>query len=152
MRACGACHDDVVWTLDYTANGQTMEVQPDDSTCKVCHGRDDFSDDSGGLSVKSGHRHPLDAPAFNTGLNVALSGVGEAGASDGDGKIDPGEKIQLSLAFTDDAGASVAASALTAIEAVVSGPTSNANLVVATTIPKALLSGAQPYSLRLPPQ
>ncbi len=44
------------------------------------------------------------------------------------------------------------ASALTAIEAVVAGPTWNSNLLLATTIPKALLVGAQPYTLRLPAQ
>ncbi len=157
QRACGACHDDIVWSHPYVSNYTTtippgMAAQSDDTLCKTCHFPFDPDGASGGLFVDAGHRHPLFDPFINPGLHTTLSAVGEAGSSNGDGHIDPGEKLQLSLSFTNDAGASVPASALSGIEAVVSGPTWNSNLLLATSIPKALLSGAQPYTLRLPEQ
>ena len=152
-QACGSCHDDIVWSYDYRSNQDPgMPPQPDSSACKICHFAENTDGDSGGLTVEGGHSHPLLTPIYNPGLNTALVSIGEAGANNGDGHIDPGEKIQLSFSFTNSAGASVAASALTAIEAVVSGPTSNSNLVISTTIPKALLTGSQPYNIRLPQQ
>jgi OmcA/MtrC family decaheme c-type cytochrome len=157
QRACGSCHDDILWNQPYVSNqtGTTppgMPAQADSSLCKTCHDPFDPDGASGGLTVGGGHLHPLYDPFINPGLSTALSSVSEAGASNGDGHIDPGEKVQLSFSFTNDAGASVPASALTAIEAVVAGPASNSNLLLSTTIPKALLSGAQPYTLRLPAQ
>jgi len=155
-RACGACHDDVVWSYPYIANFPLadppgMAVQADDSQCKTCHFPLEPDGSSGGLHIENAHRHPL-FDAFAPSLNVTLTAVTEAGSSNGDGHIDPGEKLQLSLAFSNDAGASVPASALAELEAVVAGPAWNSNLLIATSIPKALLSGPQPYTLRLPAQ
>ena len=151
--ACGSCHDDVVWSNPYVSNQDPgMPAQPDSSQCKICHLPDNPDGESGGLTVDGGHLHPLFASIYNPGLVTTLGAPSEAGANNGDGHIDPGEKIQLSLSFANSAGAPVAASALTAIEAVVAGPTSNSNLLISTTIPKALLSGSQPYTLRLPAQ
>jgi OmcA/MtrC family decaheme c-type cytochrome len=151
-RACGACHDDVVWSYPYVSNQPPDGMVANSTQCTICHFALDPTGDDGGLTVEGGHRHPLLAPAVNPGLNTALLSVSEAGSSNGDGHIDPGEKLQFSVSFTDDAGANVATSAITGIEAVVAGPTSNSNLLLSTTIPKALLSGAQPYTLRLPAQ
>jgi OmcA/MtrC family decaheme c-type cytochrome len=161
-RACGACHDDIRWEFPYVSN-QTgtdppgMPAQLDDSLCKTCHVPDNPDGDSGNLTVPGGHLHPLFdpflyPPFLDSSLNAALVSVSEAGTNNGDGHIDPGEKLQISFSFQTDAGVDIPASSLTAIEAVVAGPTSNSNLVLATTIPKALLTGTQPYSLPLPAQ
>jgi len=157
QRACASCHDDIVWGYPYIARYPNntppgMERQPDNSRCKSCHDPFDINNASGGITVSGGHLHPLLDRFNEPGLHATLVSVVEAGSSNGDGHIDPGEKLQLSFTLTNNLGASVNASALTAIEAIVSGPTSNSNLLLSTTIPKALLTGTQPYTLRLPAQ
>jgi len=157
QRACGSCHDDIVWNYPYVSNLPAtnppgMAAQVDSSRCKNCHSPFDPDNASGGTTVGGGHLHPLFDPFIDPGLHTTLVSVVEAGSSNGDGHIDPGEKLQLSFTLKNNLGASVPASALTAIEAVVAGPTTNSNLLLSTTIPKALLTGTQPYTLRLPAQ
>ena len=144
-RACGSCHDDIDWTQPYTANTQTMPAQNDDATCVLCH------DPSGnGLAVTDAHLHPLLDPAVHPGLNFDIQAVDEAGANDGDGTIDPGEKVQVTLALTDDTGADFDPAGLASNSAVLSGPTSNANLVLSTAVPTEALVGPQPFVFNLP--
>ncbi len=154
-QSCGSCHDDIVWSYPYVSNqtGTTppgMPAQTDSSSCKTCHSPFDPDGASGGLTVGGGHLHPLLDRFVNPGLNLDLLSADEAGTNDGDGHLDPGEKLAIRFSLRDDSGASVAASQVTALELVLTGPTSNANLVLATTIPKALLTGAQPYDVRVP--
>jgi hypothetical protein len=144
-KACGACHDDVDWSLSYTTNGQTMDPQPDSSACKSCH-----EPDVGPLAVREGHLHPLENPGFDPGLVLELSSVVESGVNDGDGSVDEGEGIRVSFTAREDSGADVDASTLGAVEVVLSGPTTNSQLVLREHIPTALLGGAQPYTVELP--
>lgn len=152
-RACGSCHDDVDWTMSYKANGQTMLAQADDATCKTCHVPAGTQ-----IAVDDAHRHPLTDSAFNPGLNVVVSAVAEAGASDGDGTIDPGEKISVTFSIADDAGGNVtlASAAPTAtgavsLNAVVAGPSNNRNLILYTPVPiGALGATASSYTINLP--
>ncbi|MCC7011238.1 MAG: hypothetical protein IT454_01640 [Planctomycetes bacterium] len=144
-QACGSCHDDIVWGQDYTANGQTMGAQADNANCALCH------DPSGNaLAVDDAHTHPLYDGSFNPGLNVDISAVSEAGTNDADGTIDVGEKIAVTFTLTDDSGAAVSPSVSSTYSVVVSGPTSNVNMLVSSSIPQAKLSGAQPYTVNLP--
>ncbi len=143
-RACGSCHDDVVWTRPYIANGQAMDPQLDDSECLRCHGAGKE------LETRKVHVHPLQDAAFNPGLNIAIQSLTDAGSTSLNGKIDPGEKIAITLKITDDTGAEVAASALASVSAVVAGPTTNSNLLLNTSIPVAALTGTQPYKVNVP--
>ena len=129
-RACGSCHDDINWSKPYTANGSTMPAQTHDGACAICH-----TASGGSLPVEESHRHPLLDPAVNPGLRVNVSALTEAGASNGNGKIDPGEKIQAQFTLTNDAGAAVDPAALASITAIVGGPTSNLNLLLNQSIP-----------------
>lgn len=144
-RACGACHDDIDWTRPYTSNTQTMPAQNDDATCVLCH------DPSGNsLAVTDAHRHPLLDPNVNGGLNFAVTGLDEAGAANMNGAIDPGEKISITLTLQDDMGADFDPADLGSNSLVLSGPTSNYNLLLDTSIPTEVLTGPQPYVFDVP--
>lgn len=144
-RSCGACHDDIDWDYPYTANMQTMPLQADDSACVVCH------EASGApLDVMNGHLHPLLDPNFNAGLVFDLTNVDEAGTNDMDGTFDPGEKVGLTFTITDDMGVEVDPAGISAVNAILSGPTENINLVTNASIPTAALTGMQPYTVNLP--
>lgn len=151
--ACGACHDDVIWSRPYDAGlFSVMPPQPNDATCRSCHFPDDELVPS--ISVRSAHVHPLDNPQQNPfvapGFHLALTGVGEGTNANGDGTLDAGERVALSLEFTNDLGQPVAPASLGSITAVISGPSRSANLVLETTIPRELLVGEQPFSIQLP--
>lgn len=144
-KACGACHDDIDWNLDYQTNSQTMPPQPDSSACKTCH-----EVTGGPLAVRDAHRHPLEDPTFNPGLRLELLSASESGAHDGSGTVDEGEEILVRFTLRDDSGADVDPSVADAIEVVLSGPTKNSQIVLRERIPTAALSGSQPFELALP--
>ncbi|MEA2697232.1 MAG: hypothetical protein QOI66_1503 [Myxococcales bacterium] len=147
-QACGSCHDDVNWNKTYKRNTDTgMPAQADESRCLVCHPASGFAV---GGSPRDGHRHPLFDPAFNTGLKVTLSNVHEAGAANGNNKLDVGEKVAVTINVTDSAGTALAAAAIPALSVIVTGPTSNRNLLLTSTIPVAALAGAPPFNVNLP--
>jgi OmcA/MtrC family decaheme c-type cytochrome len=144
-QACGSCHDDVNWGQPYTANGQTMGAQANNANCKLCHGVTGSA-----IAVKDAHLHPLQDPSFNPGLNFLIASLAESGTNNGNGKIDPGEKIQVSFRIQDDSGADVDPATISAPTVVISGPTTNYNLILNTTIPSAAITGAQPFTMNLP--
>jgi hypothetical protein len=144
-QACGSCHDDLAWGQPYTSNGQTMGAQANNANCTLCH-----ADSGNALAVFNAHLHPLLDPSFDPGLNFEIDNLVEAGTNDGDGTIDPGEKIRFSLRILDDSGADVLPTDISAPSVVISGPTDNYNLLLNTTIPTASLTGAPPYIVRVP--
>src|SRR6185503_19539660 len=145
-RSCGACHDDVNFATSYVANGQSMPQQPNDNGCNACHG----SRFASSLSPIDAHIHPLDRPAFDAGLHVAFTALGEAGTNDSDGTLDPGEKIALEFALTNDAGVAVVPTTLSELRFVLAGPNTNFQVLYDAAIPPALISGAPPFQLTLP--
>ncbi|NUN53376.1 MAG: hypothetical protein HUU06_11405, partial [Planctomycetaceae bacterium] len=144
-RACGSCHDDVRWDRPYTANGLTMQAQGTDTGCLVCHPATGSP-----ISPVEGHLHPLKDPVYNAGFNFAVSAVNEAGSHNGNGKLDPGEKVQLAFTLRNDAGAAVAANTLGSMNVVVSGPTVNRNLVHYASVPPAYAGAGPNYAMNLP--
>jgi hypothetical protein len=144
-QACGSCHDDVHWGQPYTANGQTMPAQANNSNCKLCH-----VPTGNPLAVFDAHLHPLTDPNFETGVNLEVTSLAEAGSNDDDGTIDPGEKIALTFRVTDDAGADISPASLSSPSVVISGPTHNYNLLLSTSIPVAALTGSPPYTVDVP--
>jgi hypothetical protein len=144
-QTCGSCHDDIDWGTPYTANGQTMGAQANNANCFLCH-----AVTGSPIATRDAHVHPLLDPTFDPGLNFVVTNVVETGANDGDGTIDPGEKIQFTLEITDDSGAPVAPASISAPSLVISGPTNNYNLLLNTTIPIAALSGSPPFTVRAP--
>jgi hypothetical protein len=164
-HACQACHDDVDFFQPYDVNnsgGSPMPEWPMNADCFQCHPPGGTGDplQFSPLSLVDGHTHPLRDPKLMgvtfvdftlfKGLNLAISNVVEAGASDGDGTFDPGEKVQLSLTLKDDLGANFPLAKLGALTALINGPSENSNLVLESSIPRALLSGPQPFTIRLP--
>ncbi len=144
--SCGSCHDDVDWELPYVANFQTMPPQLEDGACLVCHPTDGTQ-----LATRDVHRHPLQDPSFSPGINFEIASVTEAGTPDGDGTIDPGEKIAVTFSVRDDAGnAIVPSSVVTSISFALSGPRQNSNLLLSSSLSTSILSGAQPYKVNLP--
>jgi len=144
-QACGSCHDDLLWGQNYTANGQTMGPQANNSNCKLCHGTQGTP-----LAVFDAHLHPLLDPTLDTGLNFLVTNLVEAGTNDDDGTLDPGEKIQFRLRIQDDAGVDVDPTTLSAPSLVISGPTDNYNLLLNTTVVTAALTGPQPFTVTVP--
>jgi OmcA/MtrC family decaheme c-type cytochrome len=143
-KVCGSCHDDVVWTQSYKKNNQMMGAQLNDSSCIFCHPAS-----GGSLSVRSGHLHPLLNPSINPGFHVTGLTVAESGTNNADGTIDPGEQIALTFSLTDDSGADVPPSTVTSLNAALSGPTTNPNMILNTSIPTAMLTGAPPFTVDL---
>jgi hypothetical protein len=154
-RACNGCHDTVDYGITLRLNFMEMPPQADDSFCNTCH-----DGQTGALAEEKVHRHPLldtiDLPhdpfvdTFATGLNITLLDFGEGPGGDADGTIDPGETIEVRFDVKDDAGVAIAASTLGAIRAVISGPTSNTNLVLDVDVPRARFTGPPPYTSTLP--
>lgn len=141
-RVCGSCHDDVDFTLPYVKNGQTMPPQADDSNCSICHGVSGTP-----LSVTDAHVHPLLDPNVNPGFNVTGLSVAEAGSNNGNGKIDPGEQVALTFSLTDDQGNAVPPSAVSSLSVLLSGPTSNYNVILNASVPTGMLTGSPPYTV-----
>lgn len=95
--------------------------------------------------------HPLDGPTFDGDVVVNVSDVGEAGASNVDGNIQPGEKVQVTFTIEDDAGAEIAPSAVSNLSAVVCGPTSNDNpRLNIYALRVGVLTGSPPFTIQLP--
>ncbi|HEY5948184.1 MAG TPA: hypothetical protein VIV40_21960, partial [Kofleriaceae bacterium] len=119
-KACGSCHDDIDWTKPYASNGMTMPAQASDAACTTCH--------TGGLGVAEAHRHPYDNPGFNTGVNVAITNVG--GGTGPSGRHRPGDPFTATFSVTDDAGNDLHINKLTRFQIIVSGPTTNPQLIL----------------------
>jgi hypothetical protein len=123
-----------------------MGAQADNANCTLCH-----AESGDPLAVYDAHLHPLLDPDFNAGLNVAITDLSEAGTNDGDGTIDPGEKIEITFTTTNDAGANVAAASIgSTMSIVVAGPTSNYNILLNSSLATAKLTGSSPYTTNVP--
>jgi hypothetical protein len=147
--ACGACHDDVDWNRPYIVNSPAsdgMPPQPNDAVCKECHSPTGATT----LTVRGAHQHPLLDRTVNHGLDIAISNLAEGSGSNGDGTIDPGEKIAVTFTLKNDNGVAVPPLQLAALRAVISGPTSNSNIVLEVDIPKFALTGPQPFTINVP--
>jgi OmcA/MtrC family decaheme c-type cytochrome len=138
-RACGACHDDVVWDRPYVSNWQTMPPQPDDSNCRVCHNPAD---------LRAAHTHPLVNPALAAGVHFDITSVTDVG--NGNGRFEAGEKVRITFSVKNDAGDPIAASGLSRIEAVLNGPTINPQMIDYQRLPMAAFTGNGPYTFNLP--
>lgn len=145
-RACGACHDDIDWEAPYVANTEAgMPAQADDSSCTTCHAA---SGDS--LAVMDAHLHPMTDPALALGIHFDVSALAEAGAHDGDGTFDPGEKLAMTFTVTDDAGAELATSSIASMTALVTGPSQNPQVLLNQGVVTGMLTGAQPFTINVP--
>jgi hypothetical protein len=122
-----------------------MGAQANNSNCTLCHAQT-----GNPLAVTDAHLHPNLDPNFDPGLNLNVSNLTEAGTNNGNGALDPGEKIQIRLRITDDTGADVLPSTISNPSVVLSGPTSNYNLLLNTSIPTAALTGPQPFTINVP--
>ena len=144
-KACGACHDHVDFDFPVLGDFGEMEPQPDDTGCQECH----FDAPDNPMAPRVAHRHPLLDPGFNPGIEVELLAVEEGGLHDGDGTLDPGEGLALTLTLRDGFGFDLDPALLDRVTAAVSGPTSNANLIHLASIPSGLLAGPQPFRIPL---
>ena len=144
-RSCGSCHDDWVWDRPYLSNGFVMPAQANDSACLLCH---KVSGDS--LAVMDAHRHPLVDPTKVSGVRFEITDLVEAGTNNANGKLDPGEKPQVSFTVKDANGANIPLNLLSRFEMVMSGPTVNPNLVHYSSMPTATLGAGPTYTTMLP--
>ncbi len=142
--ACSSCHDDWDPNLPYTSNTSTMPVQPDDSACKNCH-----RESGTALDVRDAHTHPLKDSTLAAGLHFAISTVTDVGGN-GNGKFDAGEKVGITFQVLNDEGTPIAASTLSRIEAVLSGPTENPQMLVNMRFAPAYFTGTGPYTVNMP--
>lgn len=120
-RACGSCHDDIVWTNPYASNGLTMAAGWTDSACAGCHVVHDPGDPP---QIEAAHTHPYKNTALNTGVNVVISAVG--GGTGTGGKHQTNDKISFTFNVKNDAGTDLQInSQLTRFQMMVTGPTFN---------------------------
>lgn len=146
-RACGSCHDDVDWNLSYSSNGLAHPAALADSSCTLCHSPANQT----AINPRLGHQHPMTNPKVNPGTELTIVSVDEDGAHDGDGTLDPGEKVRVTFTLKNGQGVDLAPSALSSISVVMSGPTSNMNLLLNTSIPLGRLGPAAPsHTTNLP--
>ncbi len=147
-RACGACHDDVDWTLPYDRNGGAggapMPANKLDSECSNCHAVGNL------FPVEDNHRHPLKDSTFNPGFNIELTGVTDGAGSNLNGTLEPGEKVDVTFRIVDDIGVEIDPATVSALSIGLAGPTTNQNLLLQTSIPTDSLTGAQPFTVAVP--
>ena len=143
-RACASCHDDWIPEQLYTANGQTMPAVADDSNCSFCH-----EPSGNSLAIEDAHRHPLVDPALALGVNFIIDSVTDAGG-DNDGTFDAGEFVRLTFSVEDDARNPINASTLGRVEMVLSGPTTNPQVLNYQRMAPAFFSGPGPYTVDIP--
>lgn len=118
-KACGSCHDSIDFS---TATGGHPVVQADDSLCATCHGVGSIE------SVRDVHRHPYDNPAFNTGVNLAVTAL--TPGSGPNGNHAPGDPIEVTFSVKNDAAADLPVMSLTRLQIIVTGPTSNRQVIL----------------------
>lgn len=143
-RACASCHDDWVPHLPYTANGQTMPAVADDSNCTLCHVPSGNS-----LAIADAHLHPLVNPSLAPGVRFVIDAVTD-GNGNANGKFDMGETVRLTFHVENDAGTPIAASSLGRVEVVLSGPTTNPQVLNYQRMAPAYFSGLGPYTVDIP--
>lgn len=142
--ACGSCHDDWVPELPYRSNTQTMPAQSDDAACKNCHRPSGTS-----LGILDAHRHPLLDEDLATGVVFQVQSVTDVGGNN-DGSFDTGERIGITMRIRNRAGADIAASSLSRIEAVLNGPSTNPQAMHLIRIAPVGLGTGPVYTFNLP--
>jgi hypothetical protein len=144
IAACTSCHDDWIPDHLYMANGQTMPIQRDNAACKECHRVSGTA-----LDVVDAHRHPLVDPDIAKGLKFEFTSIIDAGGNN-NGRFEPGEKVRITFSAKDNSGAAVAASSLSRIEVILSGPTDNPQMVNYQRLGQAFFQGNGPWTFNLP--
>ena len=140
--ACGACHDDIDWTLPYVANLGFMDPQPDDSGCAECHQPGGLTS----LSLGRAHLHPLRDPEFDPGIVFDVLSI-----SDGNGgTLQRGDPVFVTFRSEDSSGAVSDPSQLSRLHAVVSGPAENLHRIHECEVPAGLVEGPGPFTVVLP--
>lgn len=117
-RACGSCHDDVIFTQQYVSNGQTMPAQSNDSSCVLCHTQSGTA-----LSVQTAHTHPYSDTTFNTGVVPTITAIG--GGTGGGGNHQAGDPVLVTFNVKNTAGTNINIHNLARFQWAGSGPTSN---------------------------
>lgn len=146
IAACASCHDDWVPDHLYTANGQTMPIQRDNAACKDCHRVSGTP-----LDVVDAHRHPLVDPSVVQGVVFDVTSVVDRAPNGAtNGKFEPGDEVEIVFQVKNNAGTPIAASALSRIETILSGPTTNPQIVSYQRLATGYFTGTGPYTFRLP--
>ena len=82
-----------------------------------------------GVELPADHVHGPVYLDFDEGVVLEITNVAESGADDGDGTVDPGEKLELTLTIQNDAGVDLDPAELANPSIVVSGPTVKGSLI-----------------------
>lgn len=129
--ACGSCHDDIVWSQPYVANGVSMPAQADDSLCAPCH-----QPSGGPLTIVDGHRHPLHDPGLNPEISIAITSL--SGGSGANGSFIAGDRPSLTFSVADSDGVEVPVALLDSMSTTLLGPTSNRQVVFPYATPSGI--------------
>ncbi|MCB9886359.1 MAG: hypothetical protein H6838_12765 [Planctomycetes bacterium] len=143
ITTCTSCHDDWVPSHAYTSNGSTMPPQADSAACTQCH-----RESGTPLDLVDAHRHPLVDANVAQGVVFEVASVTDIG--NGNGRFEAGEKVEVTFQAKNNDGAVIAASSLSRIETLLTGPTVNPQLLNYQRIPTDLFVGNGPYTFRLP--
>lgn len=144
IAACQSCHDDWIPDHPYTANGQTMPIQRDNAACTECHRVSGTP-----LDVVDAHRHPLVDPDIALGVVFDVTSVTDVGGNS-NGRFEPGEKVEVTFQARRSDGTPIAASSLSRIETILTGPTTNPQMLSYQRVAQAFFTGIGPYTFRLP--
>src|SRR5258706_11315522 len=122
-KACYSCHDDVRPGFPYTQNLQTMPNTANNSNCVLCH-----TPSGASLSVENAHKHPLENPAIDTGVNTVITDV--TGGTGLGGNFRVGDVPAVEFTLKDDAGADIGLASMDSGSAFFFGPNTNRQLVM----------------------
>ncbi len=145
-RACGSCHDDVVWANPYAANSLTMAAQANDGSCTTCHAASGTPGAGNPTSTSEAHVHPAVDPTYYSGLNFAITAV--TGWAAGTHFV-AGEKPVITFTVKDDANVNVPFYKLSANSTTAVGPNTNRQLVFPMNGPKSATVPVADFSGRL---
>ena len=126
-KVCGSCHDQLDFAAPGLTGGHAGGQQLTDGVCVVCHGASSIA------PVRGAHLHPFENPAFNTGVNLGLSTL-TAGSGAG-GNFAPGDPFEVTFSVFNDVDAGIPIMALTRLQIIVVGPTSNRQIILPNTNP-----------------
>jgi OmcA/MtrC family decaheme c-type cytochrome len=140
-KACGSCHDDIDWDLEYKANNQTMPVV-DATACNQCH----FAAGTP-LSVADAHVHPLEDPLVDHGIVVDITDL--SGGSGAGGRFLAGDSPTLEFTLKDNAGNDVDLPDMNSSSAILVGPTNARQIVMPYASPNGISLSPYDYSGRL---
>ncbi len=143
---CIQCHDDWNPELPYQDNVANMPPVANDGGCANCH-----VPSGNEISVMDAHIHPmLKQDPYTIGLTASIDAVRDVNGN-ADGKLDPGESVEVDMTIADRNGAAVDPTVLEGFAFDMDGPRAGPNSIYYFESRSGWFYGSGPmFTLRVP--